>query len=68
MGTTSDMVRAVSIYRVEGGIFEREWNYEFRDNNISHDIDTLAISPDGSILAAGYRTAVAGGLPGVLIE
>lgn len=47
--------RFVSVYRLTDDTIEREFHYEFSDNNISHDIYQLAISPEGNRIAAGYR-------------
>ena len=58
VSTSRQMLRAVTIYRVTGGKLEREFRHEFSDNNISHEIDQLAVSPDGEWLAAGYRDSV----------
>lgn len=52
----SDQQRFVQVYQVDpSGTLQEGFSYEFSDNNISHDIYQIAISPDGDRIAAGYR-------------
>lgn len=53
-----DNSRFVRIYRRRGDELERVFQFSFRDNNISHDIYHLAVSPDGRWIVAGYRDSL----------
>lgn len=59
MSTTSeDVLRAVILLDVGDLRLAELARYEFEDRNISHDIDQLAVSPDGRTVAAGYRESI----------
>ena len=58
VSTTEQMVRTLTVYDVTAGDLSEVFRFQLRDNNISHDMDQIAISPDGTRLATGYRERI----------
>ena len=58
LSQTSSQTRSIVLVDTTNGSFERLDDYSFRDNNISHDIYEISVSPDGELVAGGYRERI----------
>jgi hypothetical protein len=55
---TIRQTRSIVVFDVSSGAFDQQDGFSIQDNNISHDIYQIAISPDGSLVAGGYRDRI----------
>lgn len=55
---TQGQERVIALYSTANETLTELDRFSFSDNNISHDIYQIALSPDGSLVAGGYRDRI----------
>ena len=58
MSTRGQTERALRLVDVSAGRVDEVFAHSFTDNNITHDIYQIAVSPDGASLAPGYSDSL----------